>query len=254
LFSEHFAFSLPARVNFVGGGGKTGLILRLLEEHSATVPVLYTTTTRIHPPHPFEGLVIISSDNEAYLEQLLDRAVLSWSSGRRFVATHLPSSPDLLRGVTPGFADRLDRGLFPLILNEADGARSMSLKLPREGEPVLMASANYLVPVIGLDCLNQPLGPKTLFRWELASGRYQLGRGQILTPELAASILFHPQGVCKDWKPSMRVIPFINKADSESDDPLALSLARALLHNGNFQVDHVVWGSLLSGRVASLTA
>lgn len=254
MFSEHFAFALPACVNFVGGGGKTGLILRLLEEYSATVPVLYTTTTRIHPPHPFEGLVIISSENEAYLQQLLDRAVLSRSSRRRFVATHLPSSPDLLRGVTPSFAERLDRGLFPLILNEADGARSMSLKLPREGEPVLMPSANYLVPVIGLDCLNHPLGPSTLFRWEFASGRYQLSRGQILTPELAASILFHPQGVCKDWKPTMRLIPFINKVDSESDDPLAVSLARALLHNGNFQVDHVVWGSLQNGRVAAITA
>lgn len=254
MFSDHFAFSLPARVNFVGGGGKTGLILRLLEEYSAAVPVLYITTTRIHPPHPLEGLVIISSDNEAYLGQLLDRAVLSWSSGRRFVATRLPSSPDLLRGVTPGFADHLDRSLFPLILNEADGARSMSLKLPRAGEPVLMPSANYLVPVIGFDCLNHPLGPETLFRWELASERYQLRRGQILTPELAASILLHPQGVCKDWKPTMRLVPFINKVDSESDDALAVSLARALLHNGNFQVDHVVWGSLRNGRVSTLNA
>jgi probable selenium-dependent hydroxylase accessory protein YqeC len=148
----------------------------------------------------------------------------------------------------------MDCSLFPLLLNEADGARSMSLKLPREGEPVLMPNANYLVPVIGLDCLNRPLGPRTLFRWELASERYHLASGQILTPELAASILFHPQGVCKDWKPSMRMIPFINKVDSESDDALARSLAHALLHNSDFHVEHVVWGSLHNGRVASLAA
>lgn len=252
MFAQNFAFSLPARVNLVGGGGKTSLILKLLDEFSESVPVIYTTTTRIHPPHPLEGLVVISSDNEAYLEMLLERAVLSWCSGRKFVVTRLSSAPDLLRGVERSFADRLDRVLFPLILNEADGARSMSLKMPREGEPVLMASANYLVPVIGLDCLNQPLGPQTLFRWELASKRFKLQAGERLVPELAASILLHPHGVCKGWKPGMNIIPFINKADSDSDEPAARSLAQALMHNGNFPVERVVWGSAQNARAAFL--
>ena len=48
-------------------------------------------------------------------------------------------TPDLLKGVEPEFGRFLDRDLFPVLLNEADGARSMSLKMPREGEPVLMA-------------------------------------------------------------------------------------------------------------------
>jgi probable selenium-dependent hydroxylase accessory protein YqeC len=252
LFSQNFAFSLPARVDFVGGGGKTSLILKLMEEYSESMPVVYTTTTRIHPPHPSEGLVVISSDNEAYLQMMLEHAVLCWCARRRFVATRLSHAPDLLRGVNPGFGNRLDRVLFPLILNEADGARSMSLKMPREGEPVLLDGANYLVPVIGLDCLNRPLGPKALFRWELASQRYQLNPGEPLIPELAASILLHPQGVCKGWKPGVHIIPFINKVDSESDDPLALSLAAALLRNGSFPVERVVWGSTYHSRVASL--
>lgn len=253
MFSQNFAFSLPARVNFVGGGGKTSLILKLLEEYSESVPAVYTTTTRIHPPHPCDGLAIISSNNESYLEMLLERAVLGWCCGRRFVVTRLSSAPDLMRGVDRGFAGRLDRVLFPLILNEADGARSMSLKLPREGEPILMADADYLVPVIGLDCLNQPLGPKTLFRWELVSKRHKLRAGEILVPELAASILLHPQGVCQDWQAGMQIIPFINKADSDSDDQLASALADALLHNGNFPVERVVWGSLRNPRAASLS-
>lgn len=251
-FSEHFAFSLPARVNFVGGGGKTSLILRCLEEYSERVPAVYTTTTRIHPPHPSNGLMVISTDNEEYLELLLASAALGWSRGRRYVITRLPSSPGLLRGVTPGFADRLDQDLFPVILNEADGARSMSLKMPREGEPVLMEGAGYLVPVIGLDCLNQPLGPATLFRWDMASRRFSFQAGQVLNPELAASILLHPQGVCKHWKTGVRIIPYINKVDSESDDFLARSLALALLQNGRFPVERVVWGSTQSVRVSSL--
>ncbi|MGD0309584.1 MAG: selenium cofactor biosynthesis protein YqeC [Acidobacteriota bacterium] len=254
LFTEQFDFSLPARVDFVGAGGKTGLILRLLEEYSQAMPVLYTTTTRIHPPHPLDGLVIISSDNEEYLVRLLERAVSAWSHGRRFVATHLESSPNLLRGVAPDFVERLDCVRFPVILNEADGARSMSLKMPRDGEPVLLTASNYLVPVIGLDCLNKPLGPETLFRWDMASHRYRLPAGEFVSPELAAALLLHPHGVCKDWRPGMRIVPYINKADVEAEDALAGSLARAVLRNGNLPIERVVYGSIHSQRASHICA
>ena len=63
MFSEQFAFNPHTLVNFVGGGGKTALIHKLMQEYCAQGPVLYTTTTRIHPPDPREGLAVISSDN-----------------------------------------------------------------------------------------------------------------------------------------------------------------------------------------------
>ncbi len=237
----------------MGGGGKTSLILKLLEEYAESLPAVYTTTTRIHPPHPTEGLTVISSDREDYLQMLLERAASGWCCGRRFVVARLLKSPDLLPGVHRDFAGRLDPDLLPVLLIEADGARSMSLKMPREGEPVLMKGANYLVPVIGLDCLNRPLGPSTLFRWEYAASRFQLQAGALLTPELAAGILLHPEGVCKGWQPDMRIVPFVNKADDESEDQLARAMARALLDNGRFPIDHVVWGSVQHGRVGCVT-
>jgi probable selenium-dependent hydroxylase accessory protein YqeC len=115
-----------------------------------------------------------------------------------------------------------------------------------------MDDAEYLVPVIGLDCLNKPLGPETLFRWELAAPRYSLKYGELVTPELAASILLHPEGVCKDWKEGTTIIPFINKVDSESDDALARELAGALRRNGQFPIERVVWGSVQRGRAGAL--
>jgi probable selenium-dependent hydroxylase accessory protein YqeC len=251
LFLQKFQFSLPARVNFVGGGGKTSLILKLLEEYSETVPTLFTTTTRIHPPHPAEGLVVLSGNNEVLLQLILERAGLCWSCNRRYVATHLSENPDLLPGVTPEFASRLDPGIFPVILNEADGARSMSLKMPRANEPVLMTHSRYLIPVIGLDCLNRPLGPETLFRWELAAERYHWKAGTVLDPAFAASILLHREGVCRGWKPGTQIIPFINKVDSEADDESARALALALLNNGTFPIERVVMGSVQCGRIAT---
>jgi probable selenium-dependent hydroxylase accessory protein YqeC len=247
LFSERFAFSLPALVNFVGGGGKTGLILDLLEEYSETIPAMYTTTTRIHPPHPSDGLAVLSSDNLGLLKMLLERAAAHWCCHRRFVVTSLSREPNLLRGVDADFGRMVDPSLIPLILNEADGARSMSLKVPRSGEPVLMTGAQYLVPVIGMDVLNQPAGPDSIFRWELASTQFDLKRGAILDPEMAAGILFHPQGVCRDWQPGMTIIPFINKVDEDADEDAARALASALHNNGRFPVKRVVWGSIRHG-------
>jgi len=253
MFAERFAFSLPASINLVGGGGKTGLILELLTEYAPAIRVLYTTTTRIHPPHPVDDLVILSSDSEDLLKRLLERTVAGRCRERKFVAARLQCAPNLLRGVDPGFASRLDAHAFPLILNEADGARSVSLKMPRDNEPVLMAGAGYLVPVIGLDCLNRPAGPDSIFRWEIARERCGLKLGELLTPELAASILLHPRGVCRDWRPGMRIIPFINKADSATEDAPAHALAHALLGNRYFPVERVVIGSVQHRRAAVLS-
>jgi probable selenium-dependent hydroxylase accessory protein YqeC len=255
LFADHFAFELPALVNFVGGGGKTGLILNLMDECPGVHSVLYTTTTRIHPPPVINGLTVISSDNLTLLKLLLARiGHHTFEHTGKFAVTRLEMSAGLLRGVPDDFCLAVDRDNFPLILNEADGSRSMSLKMPRKGEPVLMKGGDYLVPVIGLDCVNKPLGPETLFRWEMASARLSLARGTMLNAELAASLLMHRDGVCRDFQPGMRIIPFINKADTEVDDACARDLAHAILRNPNFPVQRVVWGSLKNRRATTLTA
>jgi probable selenium-dependent hydroxylase accessory protein YqeC len=161
--------------------------------------------------------------------------------------------PNLLRGVPPDFVNAVDRKPFPMLLNEADGAASFSIKIPREGEPVLMENANYLVPVIGLDCLNQPVGPKTLFRFQTLGERFSLREGEIITPKLAASVLMHPRGVCRDWRAGTKILPFINKVDNKSQDAAARDLAILILRNGSFPVSKVLCGSVLQGRVDSIS-
>lgn len=254
MFSKLFSFKPHALVNFVGGGGKTILIHKLMDEHCAQGSVFYTTTTRIHPPDPSEGLVVISSDHLPLLKLMVERVTRA-SSNRTYkmVITRHFVSPNLLRGVPPDFCTGIDRALFPILLNEADGAASFSLKLPREGEPVLMEGADYLVPVIGSDCLNQPLGPKVVFRFQLFAEKFSLTAGEPITPEIAAGILMHKEGVCKDWKPGTEIIPFINKVDSSDKDSAARDLADAILHNGTFPVRKVILGSVLQERVDSIS-
>ena len=253
MFSEQFAFKSHTLVNFVGGGGKTALILKLLEEYCVQGPVLYTTTTRIHPPESKEGVGIISSDNIPFLKELLDRIGKNCFEQRyKLAITRSYMSPNLLQGVPADFYSSMDRNLFSMLLNEADGAAGYSLKLPREGEPVYMEYGNYLVPVIGIDCLNKTLGPDTLFRWKDCSEYFSLNAGDRITPKMAAGILMHKQGVCKGWKPGMTLIPFINKVDSPEQDDAARELSRFILENGNFPVERVAYGSALFGRAGSL--
>jgi probable selenium-dependent hydroxylase accessory protein YqeC len=257
LFLEHFAFQTPAIINFVGGGGKTALILKLLDEFAESSSVIYTTTTRIHPPRPTQDMLILCGDNLPFLKDILDHIARACLTPHfKFIVSNLPipGSHNLVAGVPANFAQGLNRNFFSAILNEGDGARSMSLKMPRTGEPVLMEDANFLVPVIGIDCLLKPLGPDTLFRWEMAAARFALKAGQIITPELAANLLLHREGVCRGYKVGMRIIPYINKVDDSSQDALANELALALLHNVNFPINRVVWGSLINGRAASLSA
>jgi probable selenium-dependent hydroxylase accessory protein YqeC len=254
LFLEQFSFQPHALVNFVGAGGKTILIHALMDEYRSQGPVLYTTTTRIHPPDPSEGLAVISSDNLPLLKNMLEQVVRNCSHREyKLVITRHYLTPKLLRGVPPDFTLSLNSNLFPILLNEADGAASYSIKIPREGEPVLMEGAQYLVPVIGLDCLDQPLGPEVVFRFQTRADHFSLIAGERITPEVAAGILMHKEGVCKDWKPGVTIIPFINKVDSPALDSAARDLADAILRNANFPVQRVVFGSVMHGRTDSLS-
>ena len=254
MFSELFAFKSHALINLVGGGGKTILIHRLMEEYCHEGPVLYTTTTRIHPPDPSEGLVVISSDNLTLLKLMVDRVSRNClKRSYKLVVTRHLMSPNLLRGVPPDFDNSLDRKPFPILLNEADGAASYSIKIPRRGEPVLMENADYLVPVIGIDCLYQRLGPEVVFRFKMLAEQFSLKEGERITPEVAAGILMHREGVCKDWTPGTTIIPFINKVDGPVQDSAAKELAQSLLRNGNFPVPRVLFGSVLQARVDSIS-
>lgn len=224
-----------------------------MTEYSAKGPVLYTTTTRIHPPLPAENISVLSGDNISLIQHIIDSICRNCSDQKyKILATRHFMSPNLLRGVPRDFADIADRKIFPILLNEADGAAGFSIKFPRDGEPVLLNNAEYLVPVIGMDCLGQLLGPETLFRWNISEAPLSLHRGEKISPKLASSILMHKNGVCKDWKSGSTIIPFINKVDGPEQDAAAKELAESILQNGNFPVKRVLFGSAFKGRVQCL--
>jgi probable selenium-dependent hydroxylase accessory protein YqeC len=254
VFSEHFSFEPHTLVNFVGGGGKTALIQKLADEYSEKGTVLYTTTMRMHPPDTGKGFSIISGDNKVLIKNILTSIGLYCHERHyKIVATRHFMSPHLLRGVEPDFAEDLDPALFAAIFNEADGAAGFSLKIPRDNEPVLLNNGRYLIPVIGMDCLGQPLGPYSLFRWQECAEPFSLRENEPITAELAARILMHPRGVCKSWQPGITLLPFINKVDDATQVSHARELAGFILQNNHFPVKRVLYGSVLKGTVDSLS-
>jgi hypothetical protein len=64
----------------------------------------------------------------------------------------------------------------------------------------------------------------------------------------------HRQGVCKGWQEGMTLVPFINKVDDASQDDVARDLALRILHNSNFPVKRVLFGSVLRGKIDSISA
>jgi probable selenium-dependent hydroxylase accessory protein YqeC len=231
------------------------LILTLMAENASSSASLYTTTTRIMSPPLEAGASVIAASCEAHLQRITIDAGRKMRARRpQIVAAKLTERPGYLSAVQTDFVNDGIREFFPLILNEADGARGMSLKFPREGEPVMMEGGEYLVAVIGYDCFNQPIGPESVFRWDICARELGLRAGGVLTPEIAASILLHQRGVCRNWNPGMKLIVFINKVDDPAQDPAAAEFAQHLLSNCDFRVDRVVWGSLRKSRAASIGA
>lgn len=220
-------------------------MIHLLMQESARVGhVLYTTTTRMHPPDPDRNMMILSCNTFPLLRNLAMETAAGCAGRRlKIVAAGKFLEPDLLAGVPIDFLKSFDRDLFHLFLNEADGSARFSLKLPRESEPVPMETAEYLVPVIGLDCLSKAAGPSTIFRFDELFRRFSLRPGEMISPELAAKILMHPGGVCKNWKIGTTIIPYINKVDTPEMEGVARMLASRILENDRFPVNRIVWGS-----------
>lgn len=134
-------------VSFVGAGGKTSSIEYLASWLVARgKSVCITTTTKIYAKEPFT---------------LFPERIRS--------APFLRVGKDLCQGKLTGLSyeevENLGR-YFDFVLVEADGAKGMPLKCPRDGEPLIPPFSDMVIIVAGLDALGFPIKEKVL-RWEL---------------------------------------------------------------------------------------
>lgn len=227
-----------AVVSFVGGGGKTAAMFRLASELSAAgLRVVTTTTTHITEDQVHLAPASIAPDKPDLLKERLDRF------GHCLIVGP-PDGKGKVTGVPPDLIAVLNaRPDVDAILVEADGSRTLPFKAPGEHEPVVPETTTVLVPVAGLDSIGRPLDGDHVHRPEIAASLARQPVGSLITAGTVARVLSHPEGGAKSCPAGARLVPLLNKADSDDAMRHAGELAEMLLAGP--AVDSVIMSSML---------
>lgn len=270
------AFNLhsPELVAIVGGGGKTSLMFALA--NALPGRVVTTTTTRIFAAQMKLSPAVCfltaedakdakkNKDNSASsaLSAVYSFAELSEALDRFehcLVVGTVGSGKDREKalGVPPELPGQLlARPDVDFVLVEADGSRMRPVKAPADHEPVIPPEATLVVPVLGIDAIGGRIGevahrPELLC--EVIGNLYSVWRvpcsvDDVLTPEMAAALLAHPQGGLKGVPAGARVIPFINKVETAAQLTTARKIAYHVLRmtHDALRITQVVIGAVQS--------
>lgn len=210
-------------ISLTGGGGKTSVMFRLADELAERGrTVIVTTTTHIFNP-PDRNVVETdrAADVKAWLERR-GRDADRQGSGKKagtVIVTGLPAAEGKLKSMPLAETAGL-KALADVLLIEADGAKRLPIKVPRDGEPVILDCTDAVIGCMGLDCIGGEL-EEYCFRTERAAKLLGVEKGpdghysHRITSSDAARILTSEDGTRKQvGRRDYRVI--LNKADDES--------------------------------------
>ncbi len=217
-------------VAFVGAGGKSGAMRRIVQELSTDIPLIVTTTTKLG----FEQTDLAASHMVVAKMGDLDAIgarLREW--GSVLVTGPLGTGEPKWLGldeVQLGIAHQASTDAGAVMLVEADGARRRALKAPAEHEPVIPAFADLVVPIAGIDALGAPLSEDAVHRPELVARCLGLQMGTQLTAQHIADLMTSPAGGLKGVPETAEVRLLINKIESRELLAAGRSIAeRALL-------------------------
>jgi probable selenium-dependent hydroxylase accessory protein YqeC len=219
-----FSLSTPELVAFVGAGGKKTAMKQLVSEASDRgLCVGYTTTTHTPPP----GYPLVLADPE-HLRGKLERTDASPVAFARERVPNPDRADEKVRGFAPAVVNGVfQSGRFDWLCVKADGARRRGFKAPGADEPAIPDASTTVVPIASVDVVGHPLNAECVHRVERVTELTDLARGDPLTPDILGQVLSHPNGGLKDVPESARVVPLVNKADTETDRQTAQEVLRA---------------------------
>lgn len=247
-------------VAFVGAGGKTSAIRRLVEEivgdqNNEIRSVLITTTTRLGRDQEDLAARHIVDPLEDQIEELpvslaQFRSVLV--TGPDLQGKWIPPTSDVLEELPRIAAER-----GALLLIEADGARGRSLKAPDKHEPVIPEFVDLVVPMAGLDVLGQAIESEAVHGPELVAASLKARQNSVIGPAELAALLAAQDGGLKGVPGGAQVRVVLNKTAEAAIEP-GRHVAQTLLKNERIQ--SVVLASVMEedpvieahGRVAGV--
>ncbi len=219
-------------VAFVGAGGKSTSIRRLIEELTPKTPVLITTTTKLaldQTDLAVQHIILRSKEDVSLFPALLQEQSSVLVTGERWSEEpKWTAPPEALLAVLMPIA----AASGAVVLIEADGARGRSLKAPAEHEPVIPQVVDLVVPVMGLDVLGEKLEGDLVYRPELVRALLEIQKDQIIQPADAARILAHKNGALKDVPPGAQVRVILNKAETQKAVEQGREIAKQTLKTG----------------------
>jgi molybdenum cofactor cytidylyltransferase len=217
-------------VAIVGGGGKSSLMFAL----AAALPdrVIMSTTTRIFatqmkaaPAVLFAGDWMPDDASPLHDWPELERRLAEF--GRCLVVGRV--SGDKAGGVPSHLPGRLlARPDVDYVVVEADGSRMRPCKAPAEHEPVIPPDSTLVVPTAGIDALSGPIAD-VAHRPERVADLTGLGPDEWLAPKTLAQLLIDPSGGLKAVPAAARVVPLLNKVESQEQLVAARQTARFIL-------------------------
>lgn len=258
-FAQALALHTGSMVTIIGSGGKTTLMHSLARAYALQHAVLCTTTTKLWEPLPKEspfcllptlplphdfaagplarcfpngaGICTIAS---AYAEQPRAQgagaphpeATLAQGTPRNKIIGYPPEMVDkwwLTVQATPP----VPNGSSPvapapsILLVEADGSAGRPLKAHSPKEPLIPATTQVVIGVVGLWGLGQPLHESTVWRPKLFAERSGLSLGAEVTPRALAQAMLHPQGLFSRAPSTAHTLLFLNEAETATGRALA---------------------------------
>ena len=240
--SKALRISAGQIVAFVGAGGKSASIRRLVEELTPRAPVLVTTTTKLAQEQTnlaARHVILRSKDYLSILPALLEehRSVLVTGDRLSEAPKWTAPSEDLLVDLLPLVADS-----GAVVLVEADGARGRSLKAPEAYEPVIPQVANLVVPMVGLDVIGARLDGDLVYRPERVRTLLGVQNNHSIDTGDVASVLKHMEGALKSVPPGAGVRVILNKAETRERVEQGREIAGLSLKNDRI-------GAVILGRV-----
>lgn len=185
-------------ISFAGAGGKTTLMMNLARDLAACgLKVIVTTTTKMYWQQD-----AVDSSHIARVKSVLNERGMAVCGVRSGIKMICPDSTFFERSVK----------LADVVLIEADGARRLPFKFPREGEPVYWQASNKIVYVAGLTALGKKLS--SLARGSLLADFLGRSEEDTLSDADMAKVLDSASGGRKDAA-DRQFLLILNQADDE---------------------------------------
>ncbi len=256
--AEALTIGSSGLVAFTGGGGKTSLMMALSEGLSGGI--VMTTTTHLSVSQlqlvP-EVIRFLPSELGESLEQgpkteivsghaeLFRKITESLARSGRCLVVGAPHG-DKVIGVPVDLPGQLfSRDDIDYVLVEADGSRRKPCKAPGPHEPVIPPEATVVFPTAGIDAIGKPIS-EIAHRPERVKAITGLEVDQPMTARALARLITHQEGGLKGIPQNARVVPFLNKVDSDELLDKARDVARLILEED--RIDRVILGAIRSNR------